>query len=72
MIRWLGVAVALAASPAQAVIHCNWCDQMVSDADLVVQSGDAKIAEADAAGNCALAGPAARVFVGALAVGDRV
>lgn len=72
MIRWPGVAVALAASPSQAMIQCIYYDQMVSDADLVVQIEDAKIAEADAAGNCALAGPAAQVFVGALAVGDWV
>lgn len=72
MIRWLGVAVALAASPSQAMVECLSYDQMVSDADLVVQIEDAKIGAADAAGNCAIAGPAALVFVGALAVGDWV
>lgn len=68
----IAIAMLSTASSAQAMIQCIYYDQMVAEADLVVQIQDAKIGEADAAGNCAIAGPTAQVFVGTLAVGDWV
>ena len=68
----ISIAMFSTAGSAQAMIQCIYYDQMVAEADLVVQIQDAKIAEADAAGNCAIAGPTAQVFVGTLALGDWV
>ncbi len=72
MIRYMTLGLMLCAGPSQAMIQCIYYDQMVAESDLVVQIENAKIGEADAAGNCAISGPATQVFVGTLAAGDWV
>lgn len=72
MIRWSAVLLLLSTTPSHAVLECLYYDQGVAAAALVVQIETPKVSPADANGDCAVTGPATRVFAGTLVVGDWV
>ena len=68
----LGACLALAAGPAAAVLECQYYDEFVAAAVMVIQITDTTVTGPDAGSNCTLTGTVARVFTGDMAIGTRV
>jgi hypothetical protein len=64
--------VAFLPATAQAAIHCQYHDQAVADAAVIIQITDQQIAHANEPGWCSITGTVQRSFRGDLALGTTV